>query len=196
MARKTVPVDRDALVAAIAHVEGKDGYSGGKTEMCKAAAEQYNKVVNPSKPITHSVVYLRIEEFKIPIKTKAKKRGRGKMTDEQKAAMQAGRAASKGKTKAQKFAADPVAQRNFQLLRDRTPERFHPVIDKVEEGSRTAAVKLACLECSNFQTVEIRECPCEQCPLFMFRPYQGKSNEGDYEEPEAKEELEPMEEAA
>lgn len=34
-----------------------------------------------------------------------------------------------------------------------------------------AAIKQKCLECSNYQASEVRNCPISNCPLFNVRPY-------------------------
>jgi hypothetical protein len=38
--------------------------------------------------------------------------------------------------------------------------------------SKVNAIKAKCLECSNFQRIEIRDCTVHQCPLWLYRPYQ------------------------
>jgi hypothetical protein len=45
-----------------------------------------------------------------------------------------------------------------------------PLVDKVEQGSMAAAVKLMCLDCSSWVKPEIRDCVIVACPLFPFRP--------------------------
>jgi hypothetical protein len=47
-----------------------------------------------------------------------------------------------------------------------------PLVDKVEQGSMAAAVKLMCLDCSGWVKPEIRDCVITSCPLYPFRPYQ------------------------
>jgi hypothetical protein len=47
-----------------------------------------------------------------------------------------------------------------------------PLVDKVEQGSMAAAVKLVCLDCSGWVKPEIRDCVIIECPLYPFRPYQ------------------------
>jgi len=37
--------------------------------------------------------------------------------------------------------------------------------------SRAAAVKAKCLDCCNWQRVEVADCLVEICPLWLFRPY-------------------------
>lgn len=42
--------------------------------------------------------------------------------------------------------------------------------------SKTAGIKAKCLDCTNWQRVEISDCPVETCPLWPYRPY--KINSG------------------
>jgi hypothetical protein len=38
--------------------------------------------------------------------------------------------------------------------------------------TRQKAIRFKCLECSNADKKEIRECPIKDCALYPFRPYQ------------------------
>jgi hypothetical protein len=58
------------------------------------------------------------------------------------------------------------------VLRSYTPAKFQPLVDRIEDGSIRAAVKLKCLECSSYQVEEIRLCTVTGCPLHSVRPYQ------------------------
>ena len=44
-------------------------------------------------------------------------------------------------------------------------------ITAIEGKSRAAAVKAKCLDCCNWQRVEITNCPVETCPISPYRPY-------------------------
>jgi len=175
MAKRTVLVHQPTLTESIGHAE-KDGPLKNLGELWQAAAKIYNLRINnvglEYPEITHSVVMLRANEWKLPRITVAGKKGRGAMTAEQKAAMQAGRVANR-RSKSEKFAENPEIVSAFEQIRARTPERFLPVLDQAENGSRTAAVKLHCLECSCWQTSEVRKCNVMHCALWPFRPYQG-----------------------
>ena len=58
------------------------------------------------------------------------------------------------------------------VLRAETPARFRHLVDRAEAGSLRAAVNLKCLDCSNWQTEEVRHCTVTDCPLYPVRPYQ------------------------
>jgi hypothetical protein len=49
------------------------------------------------------------------------------------------------------------------------------VFKKAYSGvSMAAGVKAKCLECSNLQKTEVRDCQIEGCPLWRYRPYRPK----------------------
>ena len=181
--RRKLEVDRACLQKAIKMVEREQEFTT-LGSMHEAAAEQYNKLPGVPEKIKTSVVGLRIKEFGLECKTKPGKRGQHMIGKRP--------AGSRTRTsKADKFKSDPAIQRAFEEMRKGVPERFLPVIEKVEAGSRTAAVQLKCLDCCCWQTAEVRKCECFGCSLWAFRPYQG-SNEVEAEEQEA----EGLEEAA
>jgi hypothetical protein len=60
----------------------------------------------------------------------------------------------------------------FAEQRRRFPRMALPIIEQAEKGSLHAAVKLTCLDCSNFVWQEIRDCAIRWCPLFPHRLYQ------------------------
>jgi hypothetical protein len=62
---------------------------------------------------------------------------------------------------------------SFRLMRQGLPKMALPLIDKMEQGSLTAAVQLKCLECSCWVRQEVRDCAITDCALYPFRPYQG-----------------------
>ena len=37
--------------------------------------------------------------------------------------------------------------------------------------SRVAAIKAKCLDCCNWQRVEVANCSVETCPIWLYRPY-------------------------
>jgi hypothetical protein len=53
------------------------------------------------------------------------------------------------------------------------PEYFKGLFRRAMSGkSKSAALKAKCVECCNFQRVEVENCTCLQCPLHQYRPYQ------------------------
>lgn len=174
MSKRMTEVDRAKLVKAVRQAE-ENGPLKNLDALWKAACEIYNKL-SPPKEISYSVVMLRAKEWGIETVTKPGKKGRQSgvpLSEEQKLAMQAGRGARK--PRAEKFAEDLVLQDGFKQLRQTTPERWRPLVNKLsQQGSMRAAVALKCLDCTAFQPVEIKLCTCTSCPLYAFRPYKGK----------------------
>lgn len=185
MARTAVKVDRVKLVAAINEAE-KNGPCLTRSKLYDRATRAYNSSVSDtSLEITPSIVMLRIKEFNLTVKTPIGQRGRQagvKMTDEHKAALAAGRQNRvKGGRKA-KFEKNPEIKAALVDLKEKTPESYVSLVEKIAAGSMRAAVRLNCLQCSNYQRVEIKECNCTGCPMFAFRPYQDSVEEVETEE--------------
>jgi len=168
--KKAIPVNRHILTQAIKDAE-KDGPLNNQKAVWEAAAVLYNARCNPEKPLSHSIVGLRAKTWKIEIQTLSGKGRRGPMSEEHKAAFIAAR--GKRVKKGDKFQQSEVAQQALALLEKEVPTRWSTLVCSARNGSRTAAMKLKCLECSAYQTAEIRKCPIMACPLWLFRPYQG-----------------------
>lgn len=72
--------------------------------------------------------------------------------------------------------ADPERRLHYKQLRRRVPEKYLPLVTKAENGSRTAACKLTCLDCANYVVSEIRHCALAgTCPMWGIRPFQPKT---------------------
>ena len=173
MAKVAIPVDRERLVNAIRQIEA-GGPLKNQGVLWKKAAEFYNR--GADRPITFSVVALRVREWKIEVKTQPGKKGRqGPMTEEQKAKMQAARAAAGPRGSKPKLKnIDEI----FAEQRKSTPEEFHPLLEKAQAGSKVAAVKLKCLDCAAWQKSEVAQCGILGCALYHIRPYKKfKENE-------------------
>lgn len=170
MAKKTIEVDRVKLVSAINQAESK-GPLKNLDSLWVAAAELYNKS-GPPVEISKSVVCLRATAWALPIQTKAGAKGRAAgvpLSDEQKAAMKAGRT-----NRADKFNLDPKIQEGFRIIKEETPERFSGIVQRLtEQGSMKAGMALVCLQCTVFQPGEIRQCQIYNCGAYAFRPYKG-----------------------
>jgi hypothetical protein len=192
MARRTIEVDRVKLEAAIAQVEAAQEFTN-RSALYMAVTPVYNRM-SPPEEITVAVCTLRVTQWGLTCKTPFGKKGRTAMTPEQKAAMAAGRAGGR-KSRAEKFADQQDIQAGFAEIKRTTPDRFEGIVHKLTVlGSMRAGVALKCLECSNFQTAEVRNCVIPSCGLYAFRPYKNKAGEQDVEDIEAVEEI--LEEAA
>lgn len=163
MGRTKIAIDKSELLQAIRTVESAAKFTTRQALAETIAASDWAKNFQP-KPITAAVVLLRIQQFGLgsEIATPKGKRGRAKgtiLSTEQKAAMRAGRG--------QNFQCSNIGQ-----LRKEFPESRQGLLNKVERGSLRATINAYCLQCSNFQSDEIRNCSVTGCALYSIRPYQ------------------------
>jgi len=97
-----------------------------------------------------------------------------KMTDEHKAAMLAGRLASKMARK--RKSVNPLCEKEEQELK-KVSEYLSPSVGVFQRAfsgkSLAAAVKARCIQCACYQKPEITKCRVPDCALFRYRPYQG-----------------------
>jgi hypothetical protein len=152
--RRTIVADRDKLIAALSAVEN-DGPLQTQAKLWAATSAAYNEMEDVPEKISPSVVFLRVKEWELSVKTEpARKRGLS---------------SSPTRTAPQHTGDDAL-----DSLLKTTPDKFRPLARKAAKGSRAAAVKLKCLDCSGYQKIEIKLCTVPGCPLWMFRPYRGK----------------------
>ncbi len=160
MGRPSLQVDQNTLTTIIEDCEKNKTYSN-RSELFADVAIKYS--AQTQIVISPSVVYLRVNEFNIPLKTPKGKKG--------KTIIPKGERVKRGT----KFALDSDAQRTFALLKKEiiaeSGGRFLPVLKKAEQGSIKAILKLMCLTCANYQTNEIKFCQVFQCPLHPIRAY-------------------------
>lgn len=124
-----------------------------------------------SQRLTPAAVGSQAHKFDVTIKTRGQ-RGRKAgvpMSDEQKAAMQAGRKHRTPRSEKMK-----AFSKSFELMRERVGSSRAGLVDQGENGSIRALVALKCLDCACYQVVEIKYCPVVSCSLYPIRPYQPK----------------------
>tara|TARA_Y100000310_G_scaffold308553_1_gene351769 strand:+ start:3735 stop:4328 length:594 start_codon:yes stop_codon:yes gene_type:complete len=170
MSKTRLNVPKDELQAAINEAEKETTFTS-RADLFKVVAQSSWARFFQPKPLTVSMIQVRVNELGVELQTPPGKRG-----------WQGGPRVQRGprKTRKQKFAEDPAIVNAFERLAEKVPERFQPVVDKMRNGSRTAAVKLKCLDCCAYQVAEVKFCTCVACPLWAFRPY--KSTAIDAEE--------------
>lgn len=123
------------------------------------------------RPLTGQVAMTIAKKFNIAINTPVGKRGR------QKGCTTIPNAGNKRKTISPE--AEVALRGAFPLGmvtgyggdRDKPFKSLPKIVENTIKGKLRAAVKLKCLECTNIQPVEIRNCTCIECPLWSFRPY-------------------------
>jgi hypothetical protein len=181
MGRRLIPVNLDLLKQSIAKAED-NGPLATQNDVWNKAAEIYNSLPNIPEKITFSVVFLRAKENNFEIKTKSARgrKARGNMDPTQRPIKAPRDISPFPMTNVQENKKSVSNDDYFISLRKNTPERWHSVIDKIEKGSKIAAIKLNCVNC--FGTGpgvadDIRNCTSKTCALYLFRPYQNKKNE-------------------
>lgn len=172
MAKVAIVVNRDLLSLSLKEAEASQKFPN-LNALWSRVADLYNtKKSNTEKAITLSVVYLRVKEWNLPFITKAGKRGRASMTPQQIQAMQSARKSRKPRKEKLK-----AFKKTFSMIRTKTPKRFLPMVDAIENGSLRAAIKLNCLECVGYEVKEVKLCTSNDCCFFPHRPYQNASDE-------------------
>lgn len=162
MAKREYEVDRYKLERALRKAEENGPLT--MDALWKAAESIYN-ADNPPRAITFSVIALRAKAWNLELKTKPGKRGRRSMTEEQKAAMQAGRGTRIPRAeKFKKFA------KEFELQRAAMPESKKNLIDRAQQGSVMAAIAAHCYNCAGQSNKEVRLCQVSDCNLYHLRP--------------------------
>lgn len=174
MARVKIQVDPAELTKAIEIAEA-DGPFANRDQLHKAV-EAGEWAQNQPKPITASVVALRIKEFGIEPKTPLGRirASRAASSDGQTAAP------TRSKTKAEKIA-DPRAVEIYDNLAKIAPTSFQRTIKRARGGSMSAAIRLNCAACVGFEHVasQVRGCSSRSCPMFPFRPFQQVTIDGE-----------------
>ena len=163
MPRIATVVDKTRLVNVIAQAEANGPFTT-RNELYEKSAELYG-----DGKVSPSVVYLRIKEWGINVKTPIGKRGRKDMGGNH--GIRVPRA-DKFKSSVEKKSALAALRTDVAYFKD--SKKYLPVVARVAEGSMKAAVKLKCLDCCAYDKEEVKHCVCTSCPLFLFRPFQGK----------------------
>ena len=60
---------------------------------------------------------------------------------------------------------------SLPVLKEATPPRWHHLVDKAEQGSVKAMIRLACGDCVAWELKEARECELLACPLHAVNPW-------------------------
>jgi len=97
-----------------------------------------------------------------------------KMTPEHKAALLAGRKASKIKSSGP----NPLTINEFEAetlkrVSNYTPSARNAFLKAFSGKSRAMALKAKCIECCCYQKNEVAACQVPGCPLYRYRPYRG-----------------------
>lgn len=156
--RKPIEITSAELQEVIKNTEAAqpDGKFPNRSALWNALeASEWAKSRTP-RPLTAQVAMVLAQKANLEIQTPVGKRGREK-------------------------GCGPILQgirrvKSFPLeVIDAQKKRFNPqyerLVDSAAKGSRKAAIKLMCLDCTCEQKKEIALCTIKRCPLFNFRPY-------------------------
>jgi hypothetical protein len=175
--RASTIICEDTLAASIQEAE-KDGGLVNRGVLWEKVAELYNaNLPEGYSKVLPSTVYVKVRELNLPVKTEKGKRSGGVINF-------TGKRKSK-RPKAEEFAENFDIQQSLKEMRQRVPlrliDRLDPILKQIAAGSRSAGVKLHCLECSGYVSKEVRECVMKHCALYPFRPYQQKISQEEEE---------------
>ena len=156
--RVKIDINKGELLAKVQELESIQSFPNRSALYAAIAETDWAKFDRP-KPLTSGVIALRIVKYNIELKTPKGKPGRslGPLTEEHKQAMKEGRKNRK--------------RRSLPELRIVTPEARMGLVEKIENRSKAAALKLMCLQCTDYHVAEIKYCPVVSCPLHSVRPY-------------------------
>jgi hypothetical protein len=161
MTRTPTPIDKSSLLAILAEIDGSK-ICTNRSSLFQKVADKYNG--QHSQQISASLVYLRVSQWKVELSTPVGKKGRIKGFKIE--------GKSNKVSRSVKFANNSQIKSSLCQIRGIVPERFQPVVNRVVQGSMKAAVNLKCLDCCDYQTMEVKLCECQDCSLWPFRPYQ------------------------
>lgn len=173
MGRPAIPFEKSKLQLAIDTCESTGHYTQ-RQALWQDVASAYAKAVG-IESVSPVWVYLRVEENNLNVKTPKGKKGRqpGQVLSQ----LQGGKRVTRG----EKFAKNETAMQFFdrleKIIKKEQKGRFLPVLERAKNGSVKALVKLKCLDCANWQTTEVKNCQCLDCPLLIIRPYQKSISE-------------------
>lgn len=163
MGKKTVEIDKQLLESVINKLEESATYAN-RTELYAATASVLHTEYS-YKLFSPAWVYLRVKALDIKLKTPEGRKG-----------VPNGEALKKwreeGKTKPQRKVDDSTPLIKYFTKEEKG--KYLALAKSVKKGSLKAAVKLKCIECSNFQKDEIKNCQVFTCPLWPVRPYKTK----------------------
>jgi hypothetical protein len=150
--KKAKEVNQARLEQAIELVEQKATFRT-QSELWEAAAAEYNSLDVPEE-ISAAVVRLRAKQWSIKVKTEP-----------------ARKVTPKAERTPERTEPNPTGEETLDKLLARTPKKYRGLARKAHAGSKAWAVKLKCLDCSSYQTQEVKYCPVIACPLWPVRPY-------------------------
>lgn len=149
--RKPIELDKEKFQLVVADIEATQKPSNRSQLWKLVEASDWARSQQP-RPLTSQVAYLKAKEMGLTIATPVGKKGVFERANGPKRSR--------------------VSLNLVSSVGVGVPDNFKKLVAKMEKGSLKAAVKLKCLDCSDWQMKEVRNCKVTGCPLFPVRPYQ------------------------
>ena len=159
MSRKSIDIDKAALTDILNKLEAAKQYTN-RLALFQDASNEYQSA--RSLKISPALIYLRVKEWSLDLKTPVGKRGRQPGS---------GPVPQGERHKKLKNNTSLKAMR-AEWSADKDAKPFMKLIDKIANGSLKSAIKACCISCANFQREEVKFCQVTSCPLHAVRPYQ------------------------
>jgi hypothetical protein len=160
MSRRTIEIDQKKLTEILNRLESEQTFTN-RSALFEEAAKEYGE------PSTSAIVYLRVKQWNIELKTVKAKPGehlKGGNAEALKAFRE------DGDQKPKKIKGDSTPFIKYFTTEEKG--KLLKLAKSVKRGSLKAAIKLKCLDCCNFDRKEVKYCACPECPLWLVRPFQ------------------------
>jgi hypothetical protein len=159
MSKKPLDIDRQVMTDILNKLELAKTYTN-RNALFEDASSEYHSA--RGLKVSPAVIYLRVKEWQLTLKTANGKRGR---------APGSGPVPQGERHKKLKNNSSLKAMR-AEWTADKDAKPFMKLIDKIANGSLKSAIKANCIACANFQREEVKHCQVVSCPLHSIRPYQ------------------------
>jgi len=152
-----IPIDINRLQKEIDLAESTNKFTTQSDLFTFIAQSDWAKKTY-KKPLSASVLYLRYKQNALLCKTPKGKRGRGSNTE------------IKRTPRIDKLKINPNFAKNIENLKRDLPGKEN-LIDRIANGSMSAAVKANCLACCGGDKKLAQNCNVINCALYLFNPF-------------------------
>ena len=167
--RKKLILDKEEFQKNISLLEEAKSYSTWSEIFIDLCQTEWARSQQP-RALTPSVVFLRVNEMGIILKTPKGRRGNAK-------GFPGASPAASPKVKSRPRKADKKAYEAIKSKVERGCPTLLRVVEKWGNGSQKAAIKLGCMLCTGYNRKEIYGCSSYLCPWHPYRPFQESSSE-------------------
>ena len=151
--RKAIEINREAFQTTVTALETSQAFPNRSALWAAVEQSDFAKNLSP-RPLTAQVAMLKAKAMNLTILTPLGKRGEGL-----------------GRVAGVKVERKRIPLNIVDCLGKGVPAKFAKKVKKAANGSLKSAIALKCLECSNWEMKEVRDCHIKGCALFSFRPY-------------------------